>query len=192
MSFCNEAMRLNRWMRWPWVACWKGSTNVNGVIRVNVQLVDGRSGATKWAQRYDLRSSNILSFEDQIATKVVDGLQVRISATEQKAFQQPSTTSTEAYDHYLQARFYWNEYFVHSNSGSLDKGEKLLVRAIALDSNFADAYALLADFYAWHSANFVENSGENLKHCEVAALNALRINPQSLSRARRRLQRGRS
>jgi hypothetical protein len=40
-----------------------------GVIRVNVQLVDGRSGATKWAQRYDLRSSNILSFEDQIATK---------------------------------------------------------------------------------------------------------------------------
>src|SRR5438445_11671626 len=72
MSFCNEAMRLNRWMRWPWVACWKGSTNVNGVIRVNVQLVDGRSGATKWAQRYDLRSSNILSFEDQIATKVVD------------------------------------------------------------------------------------------------------------------------
>lgn len=55
-----------------------------------------------------------------------------------------------------------------------------MVRAIALDSNFADAYALLADFYAWHSANFVENSGENLKHCEVAALNALRINPQSL------------
>src|SRR5437588_10808258 len=165
MSFCNEAMRLNRWMRWPWVACWKGSTNVNGVIRVNVQLVDGRSGATKWAQRYDLRSSNILSFEDQIATKVVDGLQVRISAT------------------------------VHSNSGSLDKGEKLLVRAIALDSNFADAYALLADFYAWHSANFVENSGETSHTARSPhAMLCAHQPPGSggLSRARRRLQRGRS
>jgi len=29
MSFCNEAVRLNRWMRRPWIACWKGSANVN-------------------------------------------------------------------------------------------------------------------------------------------------------------------
>jgi len=59
-----------------------------GVIRVNVQLVDGRSGATKWAQRYDLRSSNILSFEDQIATKLWMASKC-ISATEQ-VWQAPS------------------------------------------------------------------------------------------------------
>jgi DNA-binding winged helix-turn-helix (wHTH) protein/TolB-like protein/cytochrome c-type biogenesis protein CcmH/NrfG len=151
-----------------------------GVTRVNVQLVDGRTGATKWAQRYDLHTSDFLTFEDEIATKVVEGLQVRVSRTEQRALQQPSTNNADAYDDYVQARFYWNEYFVHSQPDSLAKGEKLLLRAVALDSNFADAYALLADFYAWHAANVVENSGENLKRCEIAALNALRINPQSL------------
>ena len=84
------------------------------VIRVTVQLIDGRTGNTKWSQRYDLRSADILSFEDQIATKVVEGLQIQISPTEQKAIQQPVTTSVDAYNDYLQARFYLNEYLTHS------------------------------------------------------------------------------
>jgi TolB-like protein len=48
-----------------------------GVIRVTVQLIDGQTGTTKWSQRYDLRSADILSFEDQVATKVVEGLRWR-------------------------------------------------------------------------------------------------------------------
>jgi hypothetical protein len=76
------------------------------------------------AQRYDLHSADIPSFEDDVATKVVKGLQVQISPSEQKLIQQPATTNTEAYNDYLQARYYWNEYFVHSKPDRLDKGEK--------------------------------------------------------------------
>jgi serine/threonine protein kinase len=149
------------------------------VIRVTVQLIDGRSGNTKWSQRYDLRSADILSFEDQIATKVVEGLQIEISPTEQKAMQQPVTTSVDAYNDYLQARFYLNEYLTHSRLESLEAGQRLLLHAISLDNNFADAYALLGQMYGFQSANFVENAGAVLKRGEVAAQNALRINPQS-------------
>jgi serine/threonine protein kinase/Flp pilus assembly protein TadD len=150
------------------------------VIRVTVQLIDGRTGNTKWSQRYDLRSADLLSFEDQIATKVVEGLQIEISPTEQKLIQQPVTTSVDAYNDYLQARFYLSEYLVHSRVDSLETGQRLLLHAISLDKNFADAYALLAQLYGFQSANFVENAGANLKRGEVAAQNALRINPQSL------------
>jgi eukaryotic-like serine/threonine-protein kinase len=150
------------------------------VIRVTVQLIDARTGNTKWSQRYDLHSADLLSFEDQIATKVVEGLKIEISPTEQKAIQQPVTTSVEAYNDYLQARFYVSEYLMHSRVESLENGQRLLLHAITLDKNFADAYALLAQFYGWQSANFAENAGANLKRGEVAAQNALRINPQLL------------
>jgi tetratricopeptide (TPR) repeat protein len=120
-----------------------------------------------------------LSFEDQIASKVVEGLQIEISPTEQKAIEQPVTTSVDAYNDYLQARFYLNEYLMHSRVDSLEQGERLLLHAISLDKNFADAYALLGQLYAFQSANFVEGGGVNLKRGETAVLNALRINPQS-------------
>jgi serine/threonine-protein kinase len=150
-----------------------------GTIRVTVQLIDGRTGTTKWAQRYDLRSTDILSFEDQVASKVVEGLRVGISPTEQKSIQQPATTNVDAYNDYLQARFYLNEYFVHSRLDSIEQGKRLLLHAISLDGNFADAYAVLAQFYGYQAANFTEDDEGNIKRAEVAAQNALRINPQS-------------
>ena len=151
----------------------------SGVIRVTVQLIDGRTGTTKWSQRYDLKSADILSFEDEVATKVVEGLRIEVSPTEQKSIQQPVTASVEAYNDYLQARFYQNEYMAYSRLDSMVKGERLLEHAISLDKNFVDAYALLARFYAFQGANFVDNANENLKRAEITAQKAVSINPQS-------------
>jgi serine/threonine protein kinase/tetratricopeptide (TPR) repeat protein len=151
----------------------------SGVIRVTVQLIDGSSGTTKWSQRYDLRSADVLSFEDEVAGKVVDGLRIEISPAEQKSIQQLPTGNVDAYNDYLQARFYLNEYFVHSRLDSIEQGKRLLSNAISLDKNFADAYAVLAQFYGYQAANFAEDGTVNLKRAEVAAESALRINPES-------------
>jgi tetratricopeptide (TPR) repeat protein len=150
-----------------------------GVTRVTVQLIDGRTGNIKWSQRYDLQNADILSFEDQVAGKVVDGLQIEISPAEQRAIQQLPTTNVDAYNDYLQARFYFNEYLVDSKLESLQNGERLLEHAVSLDKNFADAYALLAQNLAFQGSNFFENGAANMKRSEAAALNAVRINPQS-------------
>ncbi len=150
-----------------------------GTIRVTVQLIDGKTGNTKWSQRYDLHSADILSFEDQVATKVVEGLRVETSPTERKSIEQPATANLDAYNDYLQARFYLNEYLVHSRLDSIEQGKRLLLHAISLDKNFADAYALLAQFYAYQAADFAEDGAANINRAEIAAQNALRINPQS-------------
>jgi serine/threonine protein kinase/Tfp pilus assembly protein PilF len=149
------------------------------VIRVTVQLIDAPTGNTKWSQRYDLHSADLLTFEDQIATKVVQGLQIETSPSEQQSIVKPVTTSVDAYNDYLQARVLLTEYFVHSQLESLEKGQQLLLHAISLDKNFADAYALLAELYSLQSANFFGEAGTNVKRGEVAAQNALRIDPQS-------------
>ena len=151
------------------------------VIRVTVQLIDGRTGNTKWSQRYDLRSADILSFEDQIATKVVEGLKIEISPTEQKSIQQLATTNVDAYNDYLQARFYLNEYLVTSRLDSIEKGKNLLAHAVSLDKNFADAYALLAEFCVFQGANFLDDASATLKRGEAAAQSALNINPHSVA-----------
>ena len=148
-----------------------------GVTRVTVQLIDGRTGTTKWSQRYDLRSADILTFEDEIAGKVVAGMQIQISPTEQKSIQQPVTSNVDAYNDYLEARFCQNEYLTHSRLESLRKGEELLLHAIELDPNFADAYATLARLYALQAANFIEDAAENLKRSEQYAKKAVQLNP---------------
>jgi len=150
------------------------------VIRVTVQLIDGNTGNTKWSQRYDLKSADVLTFEDEVASKVVDGLQIQISPSEQKSIQAPATANAEAYNDYLQARFYNNQYFTDSRLESIQSGQRLLRHAIALDKNFADAYALLAQLYMYQAANFGQDAEPNLKRCEAAAERALAINRQSV------------
>src|SRR5579862_7561744 len=151
----------------------------SGVTRVTVQLIDGKTGTAKWSQRYDLKNADILSFEDEIATKVVQGLQIQISPTEQKAIQQAATTSVAAYTDYLQARADFAQYFVNSQLDSLEKAKSLLLHATSLDKNFADAYAVLAQLYSFQAANFTENAGSNLKMAESMAQQAVKINPDS-------------
>ncbi len=150
-----------------------------GVIRVTVQLIDGQTGTTKWSQRYDLKSADILTFEDQVATKVVEGLRVEISPAEQKAIAQMPTSNVEAYNEYLQARSLFNQYLVESHFDLLHKGQKAALHATQLDPNFADAFAVLAQMYAFEGANSVEGGGELLKKAETVAQQALKINPQS-------------
>jgi serine/threonine protein kinase/tetratricopeptide (TPR) repeat protein len=150
-----------------------------GTIRVTVQLIDGNTGNTKWSQRYDLKSADILSFEDQIAAKIVEGLRVEVSPAERKSIEQPATLNRDAYNDYLQARFYENEYLVHSRLDSIEQGKRLLSEAISLDRNFADAYALLSQFYGYQAANFTKDGAANVQRAVDAAQSALRINPQS-------------
>jgi serine/threonine protein kinase/tetratricopeptide (TPR) repeat protein len=150
-----------------------------GVTRVTVQLIDGKTGTTKWSQRYDLKSADILSFEDEVAGKVVEGLRIQISPTEQKQIQQPTTANVDAYNDYLQARIFLNEYMVYSKVESLEQGQRLLLHATSLDNNFGDAYALLATMYSFQAANFVENAEGNLRKAEEAAKTAVNLNPQS-------------
>jgi len=148
---------------------------VAGVMRVSVQLVDRDNRAMRWAEHYDLRADDMLKFQDEVAQKVVEGLRVQVSGQEQESLAVRPTTSPEAYNLYLQARFYKNEYFMRTQLESLHQGRRALQQAVVLDPSFADAYALLAYLYGLESANVIANGAQNLAQGEKAARRALEL-----------------
>jgi serine/threonine protein kinase/tetratricopeptide (TPR) repeat protein len=149
------------------------------VIRVSVQLIDQKDKSARWAEHYDLRANDMLKFQDEISKKVVEGLKVEVSGNEQQTLQAPMTSSTQAYNLYLQARFFRNDYFMHTQVSSLRKGEQLAKDAIAKDPNFAEAYALLATLYVIEAANITQNAAENLDASEKAARQGIALKPDS-------------
>ena len=130
-----------------------------GVMRISVQLIDRNKGTMRWAEHYDLRAADMLKFQDEVAQKVVDGMRVELSGQEQESLAAKPTNSAEAYNLYLQARYYMNEYFMHSNGESLRQGQRILRQALAIDPSFADAYALLSRLYLMESANICGERG---------------------------------
>ncbi|PYX34769.1 MAG: hypothetical protein DMG80_00860 [Acidobacteria bacterium] len=149
------------------------------VIRVSVQLIDQHNKAARWAEHYDLHADDMLKFQDEVSKKVVDGLQVQVSGNEQQTLEAPLTTSPQAYNLYLQARFYRNDYFMRTQAESLRHGEQLAQEAIAKDPNFAEAYALLSTLYFMEAANIPEHAAENLVLGEKAARRAVALKPNS-------------
>jgi len=149
-------------------------------IRISVQLIEPNDRATRWAEHYDLKSTDLLNFQDEVAQKVVDGLRVEVSGRERNLLASPTTRSAEAYDLYLQGRVYKNAYFVASQRESLRRGQAALQRALVMDPSFVDGQALLAMLYLLECANFRESAAANLLRGENTARRALDLNPNSV------------
>jgi DNA-binding winged helix-turn-helix (wHTH) protein/TolB-like protein/Tfp pilus assembly protein PilF len=145
-------------------------------IRISVQLIETNQ-STRWAEHYDLKTKDLLNFQDEVAQKVVDGLRVEVSGRERDLLTSPSTNSAEAYDLYLQGRVYKNEYFIGTQRDSLRQGQEALRQALHRDPSFADAHALLAMLYLLECANFRENAAANLAQGENTARRAVELNP---------------
>ena len=66
-------------------------------VRVIAQLIDARSDTHVWAQTYDRDLADIFAIQTEIATKIVDQLQAKISPSEKHALDKPATTDLVAY-----------------------------------------------------------------------------------------------
>ena len=113
--------------------------------------------------------------------KVVEGLQVQVSAAERESMTSPMTSSPEAHRLYLDARFYWNDSLLRFRPESLHQGQRLLERAVEKDPTFAQAYAWLGMFYAisYHleGATGRQSPRENHSRAEQVAQQAVELNP---------------
>jgi len=152
---------------------------VNGVVRVSVQFIE--NGATRWGNRYDLRAPDMLKFQDDIAQKVVEGLSLQLSGTEQERMHTPSTNSADAYNLLVEARAYLNAYTTNSRLETLHEGQRLARAAIAKDPNFADAYTVLCDLEFYEGANIPANAEKHLANAEEAARKAVALAPDSVA-----------
>jgi adenylate cyclase len=122
-----------------------GVRKAGNQVRVHVQLIDAERDSHLWAERYDRKLTDIFAVESDIAAKIADALQARLTGAERRAISSQPTENSEAHQLYLRGRFYWNKWV----GPEFDKSRQYYQQAIELDPNYALAYAGLADFYGF-------------------------------------------
>src|SRR5207245_1165180 len=74
-----------------------------GKVRVNAQLIDTRTDRHVWAEQYDRDINDVFTIQSDIAQKIADQLQAKVSAAEKAAIEERPTKDLAAYDLYVRA-----------------------------------------------------------------------------------------
>src|SRR6266511_1428294 len=111
-------------------------------VRVNVQLVDAQTDSHLWAETYDRKLTDFFGVESEIAKRVAESLQAKLTGREEQALAVKPTNNTEAYDAYLRGLAYTLR--TGSTPANSLGAQKYLREAVRLDPRFALAWALLS------------------------------------------------
>ena len=118
-------------------------------VRVHVQLIDAGNDAHIWAERYDRQLDDIFAVESDIAAKIADALQAKLTSAERRAMAAQPTRNTDAHDFYLKGKHQWRNFYAPGYERVRDYYEQ----AIELDPSFAPAYSGLSLYYSWGAGN---------------------------------------
>ena len=114
-------------------------------VRVNVQLINAQTDSHLWAESYDRNLTDILSIESEIAKRIAESLQAKLTGREEQALAVKPTNSSEAYDAYLRGLAF--EVRSRYSLVSIDlvwKAVGFYEQAVKIDPNFALAWARLS------------------------------------------------
>lgn len=106
-------------------------------VRISVELVNTVTGYLLWSAHYDESFKNIFVVQDEVSKAIAGTLQVKFEQSDLPAF---GTQRPEAHELVLKGRALLDK----ADSASLMAAREDFKQAIALDANYADAYALLA------------------------------------------------
>ncbi|HYP53013.1 MAG TPA: tetratricopeptide repeat protein, partial [Pyrinomonadaceae bacterium] len=142
-------------------------------LRVTVQLVRLRDGATLWAEKFDEKFTDVFAVQDSISERVAEALTVKLTAEEQRLLTKRYTENSEAFQAYIRGRYFWNK----RTADGLKKGIEFAQQAIAIDPTYALAYVGLADSYNLLPGHAGLPPADYFPKAKAAALRALEIDP---------------
>jgi TolB-like protein/Flp pilus assembly protein TadD len=140
-------------------------------VRVNVQLINALNDSHLWADKFDRKLADVFAVESEVATKIADTLQAKLTGSEQQAVSSHPTENSEAHELYLRGR-----YFVGKRGGeNINKAIDYFNQAIARDPNYALAYAGLSDCYDLLPQWSQMSRAEYVPKAKSAAIKALQL-----------------
>ena len=134
-------------------------------VRVTGQLIDAASGAHVWADRFDRDLTDIFAVQDELTQEIISALKIKLSAAEKALVVGSGTRNVDAHDFFLRGRelMFANK----RDQTTFDQSTACFRRAIALDPNYAAAYAGLGMAYALDFQNhWSDNSEKSLDEAE--------------------------
>src|SRR5213595_1882627 len=142
-------------------------------VRVNVQLIDANSDEHVWANDYDRDVTDVFAIQSDLAQKIAEALQAKLSPAEKSRLERKPTENGEAYLAFVQAHNLQNAV---EDLGKLKQSEQLYARAIQLDPKFALAIARYSQLESWIVHTF-ERTPERREKARTLAQQALQLQP---------------
>jgi eukaryotic-like serine/threonine-protein kinase len=110
-------------------------------VRVNVELIEARSGQVIWSEQYDREGVDVFAAQSDIALRVAGALNASVTLDEQARLGKRPTSSVAAYELFVRARNATGKTSEERLKAAID----LLHQAVALDPQFAEAYSEIAN-----------------------------------------------
>ena len=118
-------------------------------MRVTAQLLDVVTGELLWSDRIDAEGGDILALQDMIAERILKGLKLELTESEQEKRGRLTTDNAEAYEEYLRGRDNFGRFIFRTVAAEdCEAAIANFKRAIKLDADFALAYSGLGACYA--------------------------------------------
>jgi TolB-like protein/Tfp pilus assembly protein PilF/predicted Ser/Thr protein kinase len=140
-------------------------------LRVTTQLVNVSDGCHLWSERFDREMEDVFAIQDEISLAVTNALKVRLLGADKAKVVKRHTVSFAAYRAYMKGRYHW---FIRSSS-DIEKAIGYLEEAVAIDPEYALAYAGLADCYGVLPMYRPISPDEVYPRAKAAAMKALEL-----------------
>jgi adenylate cyclase len=115
----------------------------NGKIRITAQLIDATKGHHLWAERFDREIKDIFAVQDEIASKIMKTLQVKLVMGPSQGEKRGGSKNPEAYLKSLEA----NEQLLLCTAEGRSQARRFFEEVIALEPDFSRGYSGLALSY---------------------------------------------
>jgi serine/threonine protein kinase/TolB-like protein/Flp pilus assembly protein TadD len=119
-------------------------------VNIQTELIDVDKNSQLWGEQYNRKLADIQAVQVEISKQILGKLKLRDSNGEERLSKSHSPPP-EAYQAYLKGRYH---FFQHKEE-SFKKSIESFNQAIALDPNYAQAYAALASVYTEISSSYV-------------------------------------
>ena len=154
----------------------EGSVQQSGdAVRITAQLIDTRSGYQLWSEKYDRKLTSIFAIEDEISKSIADRLRVQLGGSALN-FVAQRTVDPRAHDFYLQGLP-----LIAQRGAVLRQAAADFQQAVAIDPDYAQAWAALAVTQMLLPHYFLESTNTAFPTGEAAAKRALTIDPNTAS-----------
>lgn len=140
-------------------------------LNILAELVDASDGSQVWGEQYNVKISELLNVQEEIATKISEKLRIKLIGEEKKKLSKRQTENTEAYTMYIKGRYFWNK---RSEAG-FHKAIDYFEQAILQDPGYALAYAGLSDCYSMLGGYGYMPPKESYQKAKDLALKALEL-----------------
>ena len=122
----------------------EGSVRKAGTrVRLTLQLIDGNSGNQLWSERYDRELEDIFTLQDELSLTLGAAIEPELAKAERRRAVSRKPDNLDAWDCYHRGMHLWQT----MQKAEIAEARSLFKRTMALDPNFAPAYAGFAITY---------------------------------------------